>query len=78
MGMEAGVREALSFVLPEEPAVAQHDVINFIPGTATVEPVPFFLRLLSFPAKNYVLIAVWIAITIWGFFVINPRFTFKN
>lgn len=51
MRMKASVGEALSLVLAEEPTITEHDMVNFIPGTLPIQPVPLLRRLLTFPAK---------------------------
>lgn len=53
MRMKTGVGEALALIFPEKPTVAENYVINLVPGAASVEPVPFLLRLLAFPATNH-------------------------
>jgi hypothetical protein len=50
--MEAGIREALALVLPEESTVSEDDMIDFVSGTLSVQPVPLFLRLLSLPVEE--------------------------
>ena len=52
MAVEGRVREGLPLVLAEEPRVAEDNVINLVPGTFAVEPVPFFLRLLPFSDRQ--------------------------
>lgn len=52
MRVEAGVSEALAFVLAEEAAVAQHYVVDLIAGALAVQPMPFFGGLLTFPTKH--------------------------
>lgn len=50
--MKAGVREAFSLVLAEEPAVAEHDVVDFVSGTLAVQPVPLLRRLLALSVEK--------------------------
>ncbi len=50
MGMEGGVGETFSFVLSKKSGVTETDVVDFIPGTPPVEPVPLFPGNLTFPA----------------------------
>lgn len=52
MRMKTSVGEALPFVLAEKPAVAEHDMVNFISGTLPVQSVPLFRRLLAFPVDE--------------------------
>lgn len=53
MRMEAGIREALALVLPEEATVAQDDVINLITRTLAVQAVPLLGRLLTLPKSRH-------------------------
>lgn len=38
--MEAGVGEAFALVLAEEPTVTQHNVVDFVSWTLSVQSVP--------------------------------------
>ena len=58
--MKAGIGEALSFILPEKPGVAQPDVIDFVSGAPPIQPVPVFLRCLTLPETR----SVWRSQTI--------------
>lgn len=40
MRVKAGVGEAFTLVLAEEPAIAEHDVVNLIARALSIEPVP--------------------------------------
>ena len=48
--MKTGVGEALAVVFSEEAALPQEDMVDFITGAFTIEPVPFLLWQLTFPA----------------------------
>lgn len=50
--VKAGVGEALALVFAEESAIPQDYVIDFVARTPAVKPVPFLLRLLTFPATK--------------------------
>ena len=52
MRVEAGVGEALSFILPEEPRITELDVVNLIARTLAVESVPVLLRRLTLPDRR--------------------------
>lgn len=41
--MKTGVGEALAVVFSEEAALPQEDMVDFITGAFTIEPVPFLL-----------------------------------
>lgn len=40
MGMEGGVGEAFSIILPEKLAITQTDVVDFISRAASISPLP--------------------------------------
>lgn len=45
--MEGGVSEAFAVVLPEELAVTHSDVVDLIPGAASIHLLPLLWRLLA-------------------------------
>lgn len=54
VAVEGRVGEGFSLVLPEKARVAENNVINLVAGTFAVQPVPLFLRLLTFSAERKV------------------------
>lgn len=52
MGVEGCVGEALAVVLPEELAVTEADVINFVARATAVGSLPLLWRELALPARR--------------------------
>lgn len=50
--MKTCVCETFAFVFSEESAVAQNYVIDFVSGTFSIQTMPFFGRLLTFPMSQ--------------------------
>jgi hypothetical protein len=52
MRFEGGVGEAFPHVFREEDAVSHGDVVNLVPGTLAIGPVPMLWRLLPLPEAH--------------------------
>lgn len=52
MRMKTGVCKTFAFVFSKESTVAQNYVIDFVAGTFSIETMPFFGRLLTFPTSQ--------------------------
>lgn len=52
MRMETCVCKTFAFVFSKESAVTQNYVIDFVSGTFSIQTMPFFRRLLTFPMSQ--------------------------
>lgn len=52
--MKTCVRKTFAFVFPKESAVTQNYVIDFVSGTFSIQTMPFFRRLLTFPMSQMI------------------------
>lgn len=52
MRMKTGVCKTFALVFTKEPAVTQNYVIDFVSRTFSIQTMPFFRRLLTFPMSQ--------------------------